>query len=69
MPVLWVTYWSFRLMVGLGFVMLIVSAWALWRSRRGGKPFDLGRWTLQVLVGCIAAPFLANTFGSTEGGR
>ena len=28
-PVLWVTYWSFRLMVGLGFVMLIVSAWTL----------------------------------------
>ena len=36
-PVLWVTYWSFRLMVGLGFVMLIVSAWALWRSRRGAN--------------------------------
>ena len=34
-PVLWVTYWSFRLMVGLGFLMLIASAWALWRSRRG----------------------------------
>ena len=70
-PVLWVTYWSFRLMVGLGFVMLIASAWALWRSRRGGKPFDLGRWTLRVLVGCIAAPFLANTFGwlFTEMGR
>ena len=58
-------------MVGLGFVMLIVSAWALWRSRRGGKPFELGRWTLWVLVGCIAAPFLANTFGwlFTEMGR
>jgi cytochrome bd-type quinol oxidase subunit 1 len=27
-PVLWVTYWSFRLMVGLGFLMLIASAWA-----------------------------------------
>jgi cytochrome d ubiquinol oxidase subunit I len=70
-PVLWVTYWSFRLMVGLGFVMLFAAAWALWRSRRGGKPFELGRWTLWVLVGCIAAPFLANTFGwlFTEMGR
>jgi hypothetical protein len=35
MPVLWVTYWSFRLMVGFGFLMLAASAWALWRSRRG----------------------------------
>ena len=70
-PVLWVTYWSFRIMVGLGFLMLFASAWALWRSRRRGKPFELGRWTLWVLVGCIAAPFLANTFGwlFTEMGR
>ena len=59
-------------MVGLGFLMLIVSAWALWRSRRGArKPFELGRWTLWVLVACIVAPFLANTFGwlFTEMGR
>ncbi len=71
-PVLWVTYWSFRLMIGLGFLILIMSAWALWRSRRGAaKPFELGRWTLWVLVACIAAPFLANTFGwlFTEMGR
>jgi cytochrome bd ubiquinol oxidase subunit I len=51
--------------------MLIVSAWSLWRSRRGGKPLELGRWTLRVLVACIAAPFLANTAGwlFTEMGR
>jgi cytochrome d ubiquinol oxidase subunit I len=70
-PVLWITYWGFRIMVGLGFLILIVSAWSLWRSRRGGKPFELGRWTLWVLVASIAAPFLANTAGwiFTEMGR
>jgi cytochrome d ubiquinol oxidase subunit I len=71
-PVLWVTYWGFRIMVGLGFLMLFVSAWTLWRSRRGTrKAFELGRWTLWFLVGCIAAPFLANTAGwiFTEMGR
>jgi cytochrome d ubiquinol oxidase subunit I len=72
LPVLWVTYWSFRLMVGLGLLMLAVSAWALWLARR--RPTDslpLRRWTLWALVGCIAAPFLANTFGwlFTEMGR
>ena len=58
-------------MVGLGFLMLLVSAWSLWRSRRRGKPFELGRWTLWVLVASIAAPFLANTAGwlFTEIGR
>jgi cytochrome bd ubiquinol oxidase subunit I len=71
-PVLWVTYWSFRLMVGLGFAMLAASAWALWRSRRGGRrAFELGRWTLWFLVACIVTPFLANTAGwlFTEMGR
>jgi cytochrome d ubiquinol oxidase subunit I len=70
-PVLWVTYWGFRIMVGLGLLMLIASAWALWRSRRGGKPFEFGRWTLWALVACIAAPFAANTAGwlFTEMGR
>jgi cytochrome bd ubiquinol oxidase subunit I len=71
-PVLWVTYWGFRIMVGLGFLILIMSAWALWRSRHGAtKPFELGRWTLWVLLACILAPFLANTAGwvFTEMGR
>jgi cytochrome d ubiquinol oxidase subunit I len=70
--VLWVTYWGFRIMVGLGFLMLFLSAWTLWRSRRGArKAFEHGRWTLWFLVGCIAAPFLANTAGwiFTEMGR
>jgi cytochrome d ubiquinol oxidase subunit I len=72
MPVLWVTYWSFRLMVGLGFVMLAASAWALWLSRRGSRrELQRSRWTLWVLVACTAAPFLANTSGwlFTEMGR
>ena len=71
-PVLWVTYWSFRLMVGFGFLMLAVPAWALWRSRRGRrKAFELGRWTLWFLAACIVTPFLASTFGwlFTEMGR
>ncbi len=33
-------------------------------SRRGAtKPLELGRWTLRVLLACIAARFLANTAG------
>ena len=41
-PVLWVTYWGFRIMVGLGFLILIMSAWALWRSRRGRQALRTG---------------------------
>lgn len=36
-PVIWVTYWTFRLMVGLGFLMLAVAAWAWWLSRRRSR--------------------------------
>ena len=71
-PVLWVTYWSFRLMVGLGLLMLAVSAWTLWLARRGSpQPLRARRWTLWALVACLAAPFMANTFGwlFTEMGR
>jgi len=71
-PIIWVTYWSFRLMVGLGGLLLVASAWALWLSRRRARyRLEQSRWTLWALVACIAAPFLANSFGwiFTEMGR
>jgi cytochrome bd ubiquinol oxidase subunit I len=71
-PVIWVTYWSFRIMVGLGLLMLAVTAWTWWVSRRRApENLQRSRWTLRVLVACIAAPFLANSFGwlFTEMGR
>jgi cytochrome bd ubiquinol oxidase subunit I len=57
---------------GLGFLILAVTAWTLWRSRRGSpRAFQFRRATLRALVACLAAPFLANTFGwlFTEMGR
>ncbi len=68
-PVIWVTYWGFRLMVGLGFLILAVAGWALVLARR--RSLARSRWFLRVAVGSIAAPFLANTFGwlFTELGR
>jgi cytochrome d ubiquinol oxidase subunit I len=68
-PVIWVTYWSFRLMVGLGFLILAVAGWASVLARR--RTLGQSRWFLRVAVGAIAAPFLANTFGwlFTEMGR
>ncbi|WP_174803421.1 cytochrome ubiquinol oxidase subunit I [Martelella limonii] len=34
-----VVFWSFRIMVGLGFLMLALGAWALW-LRRGGRLYE-----------------------------
>jgi cytochrome d ubiquinol oxidase subunit I len=71
-PLIWLTYWSFRLMVGLGFLMLVVAAWTWWLSRKRSRwRLEDCRRTLWVLVACIVAPFAANTFGwlFTEMGR
>jgi cytochrome d ubiquinol oxidase subunit I len=68
-PVIWVTYWSFRLMMGIGFFLLAVAGW-VWLLARRRRLAD-SRWTLWALVGCIVLPFAANTSGwlFTEMGR
>ncbi|WP_205697051.1 cytochrome ubiquinol oxidase subunit I [Conexibacter sp. SYSU D00693] len=68
-PIVGLTYWSFRIMVGLAMVMMALSAWLLWRSRRSMAALG-PRW-LKVLVPAAALPFLANFAGwiFTEMGR
>lgn len=68
-PVIPLTYWTFRLMMGLGVAGAAVAAWVLWATRKGRTP--QGR---AVLAAAIAVPFLplfANSFGwiFTEMGR
>ncbi|SFO41861.1 cytochrome bd-I ubiquinol oxidase subunit 1 apoprotein [Geodermatophilus obscurus] len=68
-PVLAATYWSFRMMIGLGGVSAGVAAYALWATRRGRVPTSrIGVYGSLVAVG---APFAANAAGwvFTEIGR
>jgi cytochrome d ubiquinol oxidase subunit I len=67
-PVLGLTYWSFRLMIGLGFFTVVLAAWGLWLMRGGRDP---GRWFTRFAVLGIFAPLLANSAGwtFTEAGR
>ena len=37
-PIIPLTYWSFRLMIGLGLVAAAIAAWILWATRRGRYP-------------------------------
>src|SRR4051812_43436825 len=68
-PVLGVTYWGFRLMIGMGAVSAAVAAYALWATRGGRVP----TWRIGVYGSLLAvgAPFLANAAGwiFTEMGR
>jgi cytochrome d ubiquinol oxidase subunit I len=69
-------FWGFRVMVGMGMLMLVVSwwaAWTLWRRRReaaaGGSPFS--RWQLRLLAGMTFSGWVATIAGwiVTEVGR
>ena len=68
-PNLAVTYWSFRLMIGLGLGSAALAAAALLLLRRG-RVTDK-RWFARLGLLAIPAPFLAASFGwlFTEMGR
>jgi cytochrome d ubiquinol oxidase subunit I len=68
-PVIPVTYWSFRLMIGLGALAALIGAAGLWLTRRGRTP--RGRWPYRVVIWGVALPYLASTMGwiFTEMGR
>jgi cytochrome d ubiquinol oxidase subunit I len=60
-------FWSFRIMVGMGVLMLAVSWWCAWRLRRG----DLSRMQLRVLSAMTFAGWVSTLAGwcVTEIGR
>jgi cytochrome d ubiquinol oxidase subunit I len=68
-PVIPVTYWSFRFMMGLGFLTMALAAAVLWATRKGG--LTRSRWWVYVAVAAPLAPVFANSFGwiFTEVGR
>jgi cytochrome bd ubiquinol oxidase subunit I len=68
-PILWVTYWSFRLMVGCGIVMFLLLGVGLWLVRR--RRLERSAWFLRFSVFAVVLPFVANTTGwiFTEMGR
>ena len=72
-PNLFVTYWSFRLMMGLAAFSGILAFWALWVTRgRGENARTTGSKAFQwFAVLSIPMPFLANSAGwvFTEIGR
>lgn len=61
-------FWSFRVMVGIGMLMLAVSWLGVWQIKRRGEP---ARWLQRVLVGMTFAGWVATLAGwyVTEIGR
>ena len=68
-PVVAVTYWSFRAMIGGGMAIMLLCAIAMWRLR--GERLLAHRKLLWLFLPAIALPFVANSAGwiFTEMGR
>jgi cytochrome d ubiquinol oxidase subunit I len=68
-PVIPVTYWTFRLMIGVGMLAAVGALWTLWAGRSGRVP--TGRWLARAALVLPLLPLLANSFGwiFTEMGR
>jgi cytochrome bd ubiquinol oxidase subunit I len=68
-PNLFVTYWSFRMMIGLMAIPVLFALATLWLTRGGRTPNQ--RWFSWLALATIPTPFLANSAGwvFTEMGR
>lgn len=68
-PVMAVTYWGFRIMIGFGGLGALAALVALWVTRKGTVPES--KWLMRLAVFGILAPFGANSAGwiFTELGR
>ncbi|WP_017592615.1 cytochrome ubiquinol oxidase subunit I [Nocardiopsis potens] len=68
-PNVFVMYWSFRLMIGLGLAGVAVSLLGLWLTR--GRRLPKSRWFYYAAIAALPAALSANIFGwvLTEMGR
>ena len=67
-------FWSFRVMVGMGLLMLAVSwscAWTLWRRRTAAAASPFARWQLRLLAAMTFSGWVSTLAGwyVTEIGR
>jgi cytochrome d ubiquinol oxidase subunit I len=66
-PLMVVTYWTFRFMMTVGLLMILLSAFFLWSFR---KPVENARW-MKWVPWVLVMPYIANSSGwiLTEMGR
>lgn len=69
-PVLWITYWSFRWMIGLGVLHAFIALVGLWVTRKGAKK-PPAKWMWKIAIWSYPLALLANLVGwvFTEMGR
>jgi cytochrome d ubiquinol oxidase subunit I len=68
-PPVAITYWTFRMMVGAGVLMLVLVLLGLFYVVK--ENYHYHRWFMKILIWAIALPYIANSTGwiMTEVGR
>jgi cytochrome d ubiquinol oxidase subunit I len=69
MPVIWITYWAFRWMIGLGMVSMLIAAVGLFLTRKGN--IEIPKWAWNVAIWSAPLPVMGISLGwmFTEMGR
>ena len=69
MPVIWITYWAFRWMIGLGMVAMLIAAVGLFLTRKGN--IEIPKWAWNIAIWSAPLPLLGISLGwmFTEMGR
>ena len=69
-PTIWITYWAFRWMIGLGGLAALVSVAGLWLTRKKAKR-PVPQWAWRVAIWTAPLPLLGSLVGwvFTEMGR
>ncbi len=69
-PTVPISYWTFRLMIGMGMAAVGIALYLLWLLRRSSVPKPSKYWTL-LMIGLPLLPLFANSVGwiFTEMGR
>jgi cytochrome d ubiquinol oxidase subunit I len=68
-PIIWVTYWSFRWMIGLGMLHILVAVVGLWLTRKGRTPKYAWMWRIAIWAMPLSLAAMIVGWIFTEMGR
>ncbi|MEV1130614.1 cytochrome ubiquinol oxidase subunit I [Agromyces sp. NPDC049794] len=68
-PIIWVTYWSFRWMIGLGLLHVFIAVVGLWLTRKGRTPRQPWVWKIAVWSFPLSMAAMSVGWIFTEMGR
>ncbi|WP_025155868.1 cytochrome ubiquinol oxidase subunit I [Leifsonia aquatica] len=68
-PTIWITYWAFRWMIGLGMLHVLVAVVGLWLTRKGRMPKHQWQWKLAIWAMPLSLAAMIVGWIFTEMGR